>query len=758
MSNQRLLKILDTCSYIFLLLIILTVPFLLDKNLVNFYIIPKEYGFIGLVLADVLFFAAHIALSKKIRLKTSVLDVPILFFLGATLTSAVFSGNRLDSFLGRNEYFTLSWLFLFFLVTAYWLVVNQVKTVTRFELVFNAITLVGGFSALIFILKIVFHFDLLGLMQVNVWNTTDKLNGPFGVWLIIIFLLTAGQLIRKNISISSALYNFFIAVLAFSCLYLLSFNILWWFVLVGLVLLLLLGISMLKQARVGWLSALFVLLILTVVAIVFGTPTRLQSALPIEAALSASPSWEITKATVMSGVKNFLVGSGLGTFSYDFSRFRPATFNYDSAAWSLRFGQPLSSLFALLAEGGVLSVLSFVFIILLILGQVLHDFFKAKAKDFSTPLNFGLEHADINLKVFLLFIVWVVLTLSLGAIFFSTVLWVLWWLLLGMTVAGLSFINSKMVIAKEWHIEDTPQYSLSFSFILIIVMAAAIMVGVWEVRLYLAESDYNSALQSKDYVAAETKLKSAIAKRNNSDQYHAALAQVYLMQAVVESKVVKPDLAAIGQLMAAAVNEAKISTDISPNSVMLWENLSTMYENAAAIVPEARGWVVKTLNQTKDLEPTNAVLWWRLGNANAANGDLPEAIKNYDQAIALKKDYLTAYDSLSGAYEQNKQSEKAITVYKDMLPQMTNSPESLFNFGRLLYNRNQRGDRDNAEKFWLQAIKIKPDYANALYSLGLLYETQGDNVTALQYYYKVKEVVPGNQDVNNKIKSLLSGG
>ena len=214
-------------------------------------------------------------------------------------------------------------------------------------------------------------------------------------------------------------------------------------------------------------------------------------------------------------------------------------------------------------------------------------------------------------------------------------------------------------------------------------------------------------------------------------------------------------MTAVSNLVAQAVNEAKIATDLSPKSVALWENLSTMYENAAALVPDARSWAVKSLNQASELEPSNPVLFWRLGNNYSLAGNWADAIKSYQKAIDLKKDYVGAYLGLAGAYEQNKEMDKAVEVYKTVLPAGISNPEFLFNFGRLLYNRNGKNDRDDSEKLWQEAARLQPNYSNAIYSLGLLYEARGDKATALQYYYKVKDLNPENKDVVEKIRNLV---
>ena len=760
MTNQRLHGVVDVASFVSLMLTAIVVPFFLDKNLSNLFIIPKQYAFIGLVLISFLLFGTKIVLSKKLSFRTSVVDLPIIGLLVVGLLSSIFSVSMYDSFFGRGEFFVMNFIFMVFLALFYFLIINFVNSPMRWRLMMDVIVGAGGVSALLFVLKLVFKFDVLGLLGAPVWNSFDKLNSVFGLWLIVVFVLAAGQMMKRSLSIGRSLAYFFTVVLIFASLVLLSFNILWWMLLCGLVLLLLLGFSYVKDIRVGWLSVLFALLILTGVFIIFGTPKSLQSALPAEVALGIKPSWSITLDTMFSGVKPFILGTGLGTFNYDFSKFRPESFNYDSMAWSLRFGQPFSSVLSFAAEGGILTLLLFVFIFLFVLGHVFQIWLKNRivSQGLMSSRNFDREMMeDLRLDVFLVVVGWVTMTVGMAVMYFSPGLWWMWWLLLGMIVAGLSFFNSSMVSEKEWAIEDTPQYSLSFSFVLIIAMAAVVMLGIWGVRLYMAEASYTRALNAKDYKAAETELRQALSQRGSSDTYHAAMAQVYLLQAVELSRAAKPDMQAISQLMALAVNEAKSATDLAPKSVALWENLATMYENAAALVPEAREWTIKSLIQAKDLEPTNPVLWWRLGNNYSLAKNWEEASKSYEKAIELKSDYVNAYTGLANAYEQTNKIDKAIEKYQAIMSSAPGNVEVLFNFGRLLYNRNKGEDRVNAEKLWLEAVRVQPNYSNALYSLGLYYENKGDNAKAVEYYYKVKDLNPDNKDIAAKIRAIVGG-
>lgn len=754
-QNQGPIKFFDAFSYALILLNIFAVSLFVDKNLYNPYIIPKQYVFVGILLLNLLFFAVKVVLSRKVSYRQSMLDAPLLIFLLLSLVSSLFSSNLYDSFLGRSEYFILNFVFLLFLVLFYFVIINALHTPERWRGVFDAVLIVGGVAAILFILKTLFGLNLP--LVGNVWNVVDSTNSSFGLWMMPIFILSAGSLIKKSIGVGRALFYFFIMILSLVPLLIMGFAFFWWILLVGLILLLLLGVSFLQDARMGWLSVLFVLLIITCVFIFFGSPKSLQSVLPAEASLSAAPSWLITKNVLFSGAKNFLVGSGLGTFASDFSQFRTADFNYDKTAWSMRFNQPLNSFFAILSEGGMLLTLGFVLILLFVLGHLFTTWFKIRGASQGISLSLNLSKNNIRLDIFLAAVAWMVMWVGLATNFYSISLWVLWWLLLGMIISGLSLLGHNVVKEKHWTLENTPQYNLAFSFSAIVVMAAVVMIGILGARFYFADRVFASALMSNDYAVTESQLQKTLSLHGSSDIYHVAMARVYLVRAGQLAQEKKPEVQVVTDLVARAVNEARIATDISPNAVGIWENLATMYENAALLVPEAADWAIKSLNRASELEPTNPILMWRLGNDYMAQNNSAKAIEYYQKSINLKKDYVAAYVSLTGAYETNKELDKAIDTYRNILPLGQNNSEVLFSFGRLLYNRDQKDDKDNAEKLWLEAVRVQPNYSNALYSLGLLYESYGEKTKALEYYYKVKDLNPDNKDITAKIKSLVVG-
>ena len=411
MTNQRLFKILDIFSYILLLINVFSIPLILDKNLVDLYIIPKEYLFIGLILLNLLAFAIKVVISKRLLYRRSILDVAILGLLALFLLSSFFSINIYDSFLGRGDYFILHFIFFLSMAIFYFVLVNYVNRFNLWQGVLDVLLLTGGLTAILFCLKIVFHYDLLSSwFGIVAWNPIDKINSSFGLWSVVIFILSAGQLIKRDLSLGRSLANFFIAIISLTAVVLLGFKALWWLLLIGLILLLLLGVNFLKEARTGWLSVLFATLIFTVILVTFGTPKQLASVVPAEVALGNRPSWNIAGSVILSSVKNFLLGSGPGTFNVDFSQFRTENFNYDNNAWNLRFGQPFSSLQAFVAESGLLFTVLLIFIILYVLGHVFQVCYHSRSHGMMASLGTGFNHRDsVRFEVFLSAVAWMVL-------------------------------------------------------------------------------------------------------------------------------------------------------------------------------------------------------------------------------------------------------------------------------------------------------------------------------------------------------------
>jgi hypothetical protein len=249
--------------------------------------------------------------------------------------------------------------------------------------------------------------------------------------------------------------------------------------LVSLLLLLLLGIGFIREARLAALSVLFALLILVIIFIAFDTPRSFQYVMPIETILSFKSSWVITSQTLVSGAKNLFLGSGPGSFAADFSQFRSRDFNADPVAWTIRFNAPFSTFFALLAEGGLLLAIIFGFLTVSFAGHALSGWLRIRLEGSAASMNALIEKTRgliAHWETFLVVISWFTLTVGAAIIFYGPVLWWLWWTMLALAMSGLIFIQPRLTSTKKMTIANTPEYNLSFSFIVIVLMAVIALI------------------------------------------------------------------------------------------------------------------------------------------------------------------------------------------------------------------------------------------------------------------------------------------
>lgn len=758
-SHSRAAKYLDLTAWVLLLASVIGIPFIFDSRLVNQFILPKEFavGLVILVLA--VLWSSKAILLRTITIYRTRFDLPIALFLVASLITSLFSISRNISFFGQTGFFSLHFISLLFGAGIFIALVNYCRTIKQWQQMVDAYIGIGGLMAALFLLKTLVHVDLLGYWLPNAWTTIDAANSLSALWLVSVFLMAAGQLIRKEVnSARVALYGA-VTFLSFIALTVINYSQIWWMVLVGISLTLFVGFIFLRDARLPWLSALFALLLITGTFIGFGAPQIIARAVPAEISLSRASSWYLVKSSLSSNFKHSFIGNGLGTFGTVFSEFRDPKFNNDQYAWSLRFNQPNNTIDGVLAEGGLFLVVTFAFIILLVIGVIIALAHRARRAAHEQVVTQFFENSEEDgSRPFLLIIAggvpWVVLTMGMFFFFYGVTLWFAWWLLLGLLAVGVGLCDRNFLRQKEYSIEDSPEYTLSFSFAAILILAGVVISGVWGVRMYAAEKKYAESLRATSLVDAEKKLLDAVSYQNSNENYRVALAQAYLLQAIETSKEERPNVEKVGLLTQKAVNEARIAAQLAPRSVAVWENLATMYENAAALIPEARDWSVKALAEARLLEPSNPVLFWRLGNNMMLAGKTEEAIKNYEQAIALKQDYVDAYKSIAMAYEQGNNLQKAIEVRTLLVNAIPSDNENLFNYGRLIYNRNDKGDRDLAEKIWLKVVEVQASYSNALYSLGSLYESRGQKTLALQYYNRVLDLNPTNKELKTKINAL----
>lgn len=705
-------------------------------------------------------------IEKKLVLRRSMLDVPFLLFGGAIFLSAIFSLSRPTSFLGNTESFTLTVFTLFPALLFGYLLIQVVRTRKSFTGFLQLFFLSHILAEVIFYL---FQFSAikksavgLGLGE-NFFNTISTSNSIFGIWVASIGVLSFGMLLLKGRKKKEYILPAISALLSLITLFRLGFSVSFVVFAVGIGMLLILPFLFAKFTHFAVSLVLFGVFLLTLVSLVFGTPQMFKLNLPVEIALGVQASGDFVKSSLGSNVKQFLVGSGPGTFLYEFSLHRTPAFNTNAIVSTTRFHSPFSTFFALLIELGVLGSVIFIVLVLIGAGALVSTWVEMRSswkEMMQEKIALVLRTPSFSAfsEIFDVFVVgaaWVALTVGLCVSFVDITTWWTWWSFLACIIIGIGFVNKKFVVERPISLSVSPQYSLALSFGIIFFFTLIILSTAFGVRMYLAEYSFARASQVTSLHESELYLQRSIEYRHSYAPYQLSLARVYLQQAKQEYEKNNQNTAEVASLVAKATNVAQIASQLDEKNVETSETLALMYLNARSFAPEANTWAKDALKKAVSLEPTNPVNHTRLAQVYLQEGTFADAEKEYLEAIRLKFDYVPAYESLVALYREQGKFNEALALYDSLLKITEPTGTLLFNYGVLFFNRHQEGDDNIAETIWNEALKLEPKNPNILYSLGLLFERKGDKSKALSYYQRVRELVPENDDVKKKIQSML---
>ncbi|MFH6604834.1 tetratricopeptide repeat protein [Maribacter algicola] len=101
--------------------------------------------------------------------------------------------------------------------------------------------------------------------------------------------------------------------------------------------------------------------------------------------------------------------------------------------------------------------------------------------------------------------------------------------------------------------------------------------------------------------------------------------------------------------------------------------------------------------------------------------------------------------NIYGIRERNKVWSTKLSLWKDVAEKSPKNGRGLMNYGLALMGK---GDLAEAEKYYLKALEINPDYSTLNINLGILKNAQGDTAEAEDYFKKALELNPSNHSNN----------
>jgi tetratricopeptide (TPR) repeat protein len=133
---------------------------------------------------------------------------------------------------------------------------------------------------------------------------------------------------------------------------------------------------------------------------------------------------------------------------------------------------------------------------------------------------------------------------------------------------------------------------------------------------------------------------------------------------------------------------------------------------------------LRELKKAEQLNPDDHVTHYDLGLVYLSRQRYDQAIQHFERAVQLKPDYAPAINSLGNAYAAKQDWDKAIQAYEKIVEDaFYGTPYfALSNLGLAYYHKN---DFVQAEKYFVEALKLSPDFVQALGGLGMTYNAMG---------------------------------
>ena len=794
--------------YFFYFLVFLLPLFCLPFSLEIFEFNKTILLFVVSSLAFLVWMSKMIVIDKRLTFVRTPLNVPIAIFILLIFLSTILSVDKISSVLGFYGRFSDSLMVYLSFVMLYFVGVNSVvrSTVIRNDNSFT-INIVKAFlasSSVVVVVSLLYFFGFKFIpwseTQFSSFNLVSGSLNILGVYLVVVIIMALFYLAEiKNIFIKYSVC--LLVVISLILLAVIDFMLTWVVLAISLSVVLAFAIrehsKNITNAKKGFVPASLIILISLVFIVTSLTFTNkdvesnfksssvssLMVSRIIPSVDDGSNNSGFTKEIILDkktaasvaigGIKedpiSSIVGTGPGTYLYNFSKFKPTEFN-SNLFWSIRFDKAGSEIIEKISTIGILGTLSYLLIIVITIGM----FFKVFLQRRRLLVSFSDAY---------LFSAWLSLLffqfLYLGSITIKFVFWILT-IVLAVKYCSVKMQDNEKNILWETKIGKSNQaFYLSLLLVIIVSITASYY---YQIRFYGAEMNYKSTVLAYDKAIKDSSLtdedawdvlnesvkdlKEVIEKNPYNGSYRSFLSDIYFNRLAIAIQEEsgkndeERDNQRIAQEMRGVIDHAKSAVDTNPNNVVFQQKLGNIYAHIFnnINIEDADEWAIKKYDRAIELEPSNPILHIELGKIFVSQyleskdeDKMGYAISEFEKALELKSDYIDAGLQLGLAYEIKGDEEKAISQLSSFLENGTADINIAFQLGRIHYNS---GNIKEAKNIFLEIITLQPRNSNAHYSLGLIYEREENNENALKEFELVLSLNPNNQEVLEKIDRL----
>ena len=453
---------------------------------------------------------------------------------------------------------------------------------------------------------------------------------------------------------------------------------------------------------------------------------------------------EVVRLSHEASMKEFLVGTGPGTFNNEWSLHKPAAIN-QSQFWNLSFSSGYSTFTTALGTVGVVGMLAWCIPLILVLLGLIQVMRRRES------FNWYEQTAMVMCSSASLYL-WI-------AAFVYTPNQNI--LLLALALSGASFAFSMKSDANPENSTVSLLMQRIALGVLIVVLVVVAVAGASVVRRFITEKNVNQgaiALGSGDVNGALNKANAALSVEKTGDSLQfAAQAGLSAMQQLAQSTST-PSTELQQQFTALAqttVLFGQQGIQANPNDFRAHFILARIYDLLAGVGVEGAYTQAKQFyasaqtHNPLDPEIPLAVARLEYGQKNkqATNDALT-------QALTLKQDYTDAILFAVQMYVAEKDMPNAIVAAKAAVNSAPGVASIWFQLGLLYYSNNNMSDAAPALE---KAVSLQTDYANAKYFLGLTYAALKKTPEAIQQFKDLVATNPDNAEVKLILANLEAG-
>jgi len=782
---------------LYLLVVLLPLWFLpLTQNVVEY---QKQALLVLLVFVGVISWLAKMVYEGELRFRTSWLHMFVGGLVGVFGVSTLFSLWQYGSFWGWPLHASDNFLVFLAFGLLYFFISQSVKDSKHLFFLLCGLLLSSTLAIFFALLQMKGIFVLpFEFTQVQSFNTIGT-NRSVGLLAAILVPLAVvlGSIAKgawKNVLLG-------VAILLFGALALFDFSVAWIAMIAGLIALLAFDLWFDRSSVKPGKSLLPMVFVLVALLFLFMGDFSIPGS-PVKQ-LEVSPNVRGELATMQGIVSEnplvLLIGSGPGTFVFDYSKFRPVSLN-QTVFWDTRFGNGKSEFLDWLVTKGAWGVI-------MLLGLfVAAGFFaqrKVRQKEnpshdvlFMSELSFkdhsktGLpagqagklsgeqdeEKEDYGTKGLSkgLLVALIASIMSLALYPANLVLWFVIWIFLGC----LGFLVSRPRVIS---LSLSPSYiSLGTSLVLVVFIIAAASLFFVGGQKYYAEIVYLKGVKASEQGNVEEAIVNIFqAARLNArmDVYWRDLAQLYVARAnrIAADQSLPLDVRQqqTGMAVRDAVSAAKKATESNDKNVVNWNVQGFVYRSLIG-TPGAESFAVASYERARELEPASPFPWTELGRVKILQVQqlareglldqeaveqerqrlLAEALDDLEQAVKLKPDYAPAHYLMAVVQDQQGNEVEAIAKLEETKQVAPGDIGLAFQLGVIYY---QQDELEKALNEFERAKSLNLGYSNARYMLGLVYDRLNRRADAIAEFTAVTALNPDNQEVKDILANLTGG-